>query len=168
MHPGPAAQSPSDEARIRQRRRVAQLGVVQRRQVVHRGHGSGAARRGDDEVRPVDDVGRADEPFHRRPVPARPERVEGAGRHGALVVRHSRREVAVEHRTAAPAHRERLHRDTRALGKRAERPAAEDTDAGGKPEERCRVERDPQARRRREDVAQVDIAPSMERIAPVT
>jgi hypothetical protein len=76
--------------------------------------------------------------------------------------------MAVEHRTAAPAHGERLHRDAGARSQGAERPAAEDTDAGGKPEERCRVESDPQARRRREDVAQVDIAPSMERIAPVT
>jgi hypothetical protein len=94
--------------------------------------------------------------------------MERARRHGALVVRDAGGEPAVEHRTAPPAHGEGLHLDAGPRRQRAERTAAEDTDARGEPEERCRVERDPQARRRRGDVAQVDIAPSMERIAPVT
>jgi hypothetical protein len=94
--------------------------------------------------------------------------MERAGRHGALVVGDAVGQPPVEPGTAAPAHGEGLHLDAGPRRQRAERPAAEDTDAGGEPEERCRVERDPQARRRRGDVAQVDIAPSMERIAPVT
>jgi hypothetical protein len=94
--------------------------------------------------------------------------MEGAGRHGALVVGDTVGQPAGEHRAAPPGHGKGLHLDAGPRRERAQRTAAEDTDAGGEPEEWCRVERDPQARWRRGDVAQVDIAPSMERIAPVT
>jgi hypothetical protein len=61
-----------------------------------------------------------------------------------------------------------MHLDTGPAGERGQRTAAKDTDAGGEPEEGRRIEGDAQARRRRGDLAQADIAPSMERIAPVT
>jgi hypothetical protein len=72
----------------------------------------------------------------------------------------------------APAHRVRPDVDTGALRQRGERALAEDPDAGQGREERRRIERDAQARRPcapgRVEAAQVVIAPSMERIAPVT
>jgi hypothetical protein len=60
-----------------------------------------------------------------------------------LVVRDPVGEPAVEHGTAPPAHSERPDRETGPGGQRAERPAAKDADAGGEPEERRRVQRDP-------------------------
>jgi hypothetical protein len=93
-------------------------------------------------------------------------------RHGALARAHAGRDFAIEPGTAPPAHREGLHGQAGPSGERVERTLTERTDAGGVPEERRRVEGDPQARdrraRRRRDVAQVVIAPSMERMAPVT
>ena len=59
-------QGPADQLRVGEGRRVAQLGVVQRREVVHRDHGGGPAGRWDHEVRAVHDVGGADEPLERR------------------------------------------------------------------------------------------------------
>ena len=57
-------------------------------------------------------------------------------------------------------------------GQRAEGTLAEDPDAGGQSEQRRRVERDAEPRGLgapgRAEAAQVVIAPSMERIAPVT
>ncbi len=64
------------------------------------------------------------------------------------------------------------HLQTRSDGQCRERALAEGPDAGGEPEQRRRVERDAQARAfcasGRAGAAQVVIAPSMERIAPVT
>jgi hypothetical protein len=97
--------------------------------------------------------------------------MEGPRRHGALFRRDARRHVAVEPGPAAPAHRVGLYGQAGPDRQRAERTLAEGTDAGGAPEERRRIEGDPQARQRRarwREVAQVVIAPSMERIAPVT
>jgi hypothetical protein len=56
------------------------------------------------------------------------------------------------------------------VGQRAERALAEDPDAGGKPQQRRGVERDAKTRGAGGGVeaAQVVIAPSMERMAPVT
>ena len=55
-------------------------------------------------------------------------------------------------------------------GQRAERALAEDTDAGGLPEQRRRIDRDAEpcglGAPGRVEVAQVVIAPSMERMAP--
>ena len=56
------------------------------------------------------------------------------------------------------------------MGQRAERALAEDPDAGGKSQQRRGVERDAKTRGACGGVvaAQVVIAPSMERMAPVT
>jgi len=94
--------------------------------------------------------------------------MERSGRHGALAVRDAVGQPALQQGSAAPAHSEGPHLEAGPRRQRAQRTSTEDTDAGGEPEEWRRVQRDPQARRRDGDVAQVDIAPSMERIAPVT
>ena len=61
----PRCERPADQPRIGQRGGIAQLGVVQRREVVHRDDGGGTQRRRHDEVGAVDDVDRADEPLDR-------------------------------------------------------------------------------------------------------
>jgi hypothetical protein len=98
--------------------------------------------------------------------------VERPGRHRPLVRADTGREVVLHQVAPAPADSERPHVDARASGQRGERALAEGPDAGGQAEQRRRIERDAQARRRcapgRVEAAQVVIAPSMERIAPVT
>ena len=94
------------------------------------------------------------------------------GRHRPLVGGDTVREVTVHQVASAPAHGEGPDVDTRAHGQRGERAMAEGADAGGQTEQWRRIERDTQARRLcapgRVETAQVVIAPSMERIAPVT
>jgi hypothetical protein len=98
--------------------------------------------------------------------------VEGPGGHGALVGRHAGGQVGADQAAPTPADREGVHLQTRPDGQCPERALAEGPDAGGEPEQRRRVERDAQARALRASgragAAQVVIAPSMERIAPVT
>jgi hypothetical protein len=81
-------------------------------------------------------------------------------------------EVGVDEVAPAPAHGVGTHIDARAPRQCSERALAEGPDAGGQTEKRRRIERDAKARRLcapgRVDAAQVVIAPSMERIAPVT
>ena len=172
VDPGAPLQGPADQTRIGQCRFVAELGMTERREIVHRHDRGGTSGRGHDEVRAVHDVGGADEPLQRWSVPARPQGVQGPGGHGALVGRHTGGQVGADQPAPAPAHGEGPHLQVRADGECREGALAEGADAGGEAEQRGRVERDAQARRLcasgRAGAAQVVIAPSMERIAPVT
>ena len=145
---------------------------MERGEVVHRDHGGRAAGGRHQEVRPVDDVDAADEPFQRRGVPPGPQRVQGPGGHRPLVGGDTFGQVCLDQPVTAPAHRIGPHVDARALRQGCQRAVAERADARGEPEQRRGVERDAQARRCRDPGrvggAQVVIAPSMERIAPVT
>ena len=71
----------------------------------------------------------------------------------------------------APAHRIGLHLEPGPDGQRGEGTLTEGADTGGLPEQRRRIERDPEpcglGAPARVDAAQVVIAPSMERMAPV-
>ena len=167
----PRSEGAPDQPGVGERRRIAQLGMVQRREVVHRDHGGGPAGGGHQEVRPVHDVGGADEPFERWEVPAGPQRVQRAGRHGPLARRDARRQLRLDQPPAAPADGIGPHVDSGALRQGGQCAVAERPDARGEPEQRRCVERDAQARRcrgpGRVGRAQVVIAPSMERIAPV-
>ena len=82
------------------------------------------------------------------------------------------RELAVHQVAPAPAHGEGPDVDTRARRQRGEGAMAEGADARGQAEQWRRIERNAQACRLgapgRVEAAQVVIAPSMERIAPVT
>ncbi len=172
VDPRPATQGAPDQVRVGERRLVAQLGMVQRGQIVHRDHGGGPAGRRHDEVRPVHHVGGADEPLERWPVPAAPQRVEGPGRHRALPGDDAGGQLLFDQPAPAPADGVGPDVDARALRQGRQGAPAERTDAGGESEQwRC-VERHPQACRLRRpgrvDGAQVVIAPSMEKIAPVT
>jgi len=98
--------------------------------------------------------------------------VQRPGRHGPLARGDARRKTGLDQVAPAPAHGVRPDVDARAFRQRGERAPAEGPDAGGQTEQRRRIERDAQARRLcapgRVEAAQVVIAPSMERIAPVT
>ena len=148
MDPGAPPQRPADQPRVGQRRLVAQLGVVERREVVHRDDRGGTARRRHDEVRPVHDVGGADEPLERRRVATRPHSAcSGRAGIGSLARRHPGGQVCRDQAAPAPAHGVGPDVDARARRQRAERALAEGADAGGQPEQRRRIERDAQARR---------------------
>jgi hypothetical protein len=88
------------------------------------------------------------------------------------VRRHAGGQAVPEQAAAAPAHGKGSDVDVGAVCQRSEGALAEGPDAGGETEEGRRVERDAQARvggaPGRGIAAQVVIAPSMERIAPVT
>ena len=120
----------------------------------------------------MDDVGAADEPLQGRGVPLGPERVQGAGGHGPLPGGHASRKPCLNQPAAAPAHGVGPHVHTRPLGQGSQGAVAEGTDARREPEQGRGVERDAQAPGLagpgRVESAQVVIAPSMERIAPVT
>ena len=173
VHPGPPPQRASDQPGVGQRRLVAQLGVMERREVVHRDDRGGAPRGRHHEVRTVHDVGGTDEPFEWRQVPATPQGVQGPGRHRALVGGDACRQAGRDEATPAPAHRIGADLEARTGGEGGEGSLAEGADTGdGRLEQWRGVERDAQRRPLRgpgrADGAQVVIAPSMERIAPVT
>ena len=147
VDPGAAIEGAPDQPRVGERRRIAQFGMVQRREVVHRDHGGGPTGRGHQEVRPVHDVGGADEPLQRREVPPGPQCVKGTGRHGSLPRRDARRELRLHQPAAAPAHGIGPHVDARALRQGRQCAVAERPDARGQPEQRRCIERDAQARR---------------------
>jgi hypothetical protein len=171
VDPRAAVDGATNQPGVGERRRIAQFGMVQRREVVHRDHGGGPTGRGHQEVRPVHDVGGADEPFQWREVASGPQCVERTRRHGPLPRRDAVRELRLHEPTAAPADGIGAHIDARALRQGRQRAVAERPDARGEPEQRRCVERDAHARRRRGPGrvgrGQVVIAPSMERIAPV-
>jgi hypothetical protein len=103
----------------------------------------------------------------------RPQCVERTRRHGPLTGHGTRRQVPDELMAAAPADCECAHLQIGSYRQSLERAQAEGPDARRvSPEERGGIERDPQARPLRLDgravCAQVVIAPSMERMAPVT
>jgi len=139
---------------------------------VDRDDGGGIPRGRDDEVRAVDHIGRSNEPLHRRDVPAFPQSVQGPCRHGPLSRGDARRQALVDQGPPAPADGEGLDGEGGPLRQGGERPLAEDSDAGREAKQGCRVERDAQPCPLLAgwcgDAAQVVIAPSMERIAPVT
>jgi hypothetical protein len=139
-------------------------------EVVHGHHGGGVGRRGDDEIGPVHHVDRPDEAFERRVVVPAPEGVERSGRHGSLAPAHPGGQQGVDQAAPAPADRVGLHLEPRPVGQRAQRALAERSDAGGLPEQRRRIERDAEPggldAPGRVEVAQVLIAPSMDRMAP--
>ena len=118
------------------------------------------------------DVGGADEPFQRRPIPACPQRVEGPGRHRPLAGGDAPGQLRLDQPASAPAHGIGPDVDARAQGQGRQGPPAECSDARGEAEQRRCVERDAQACRLRRpglvNGAQVVIAPSMDRIAPDT
>ena len=93
VDPGAAIEGATDQPGVGERRRVAQFGMVQRREVVHRDHRGRPTGRGHQEVRPVHDVGGADEPFQRWEAPSGPQCMERAGRHRSLPRRNARRGV---------------------------------------------------------------------------
>ena len=97
--------------------------------------------------------------------------MEGAGRHRSLPGRNAVREFCLYEPTAAPADGVGPHVDAGALRQGRQRALAERSDARGVPEQRRGIERDADWRRWRDPGrvgrAQVVIAPSMERIAPV-
>jgi len=172
MDPGAPIQGPANQGGVGQRRLVAQLGVMQRGEVVDRNDRIRAPGRRYDEVGAVDHVDRSHKPFDGRKVGAGPQRVERTRRHGALARGHAGRQERVDAVAAAPADGIGTDGQPRPCSQRAERALAEDPDAGCLAEQRRRVDRHPQAHgggaldlRRR---GQVVIAPSMERIAPVT
>ena len=172
MDPGPAVQRPPDQLRLGQGCGVAELGVMDRGQVVDRHDGGGVPGGWHDEVGAVHHVRRSDEPFHRRDVPSFPQPVQRPRRHRPLSHRDSRRQSPVDQGAPAPADGEGLEGEGRTLGQCGERPLAEGSDAGRKAEQGCGVERDaqpcPVLAGWSGDAAQVVIAPSMERIAPLT
>ena len=156
---------------VGQRRLVAELGMVQRREVVHRDHGGGATGRRHHEVGPVHDVGGADEPLQRWHVPSRPQRVQRAGRHGPLAGRDAVGQLCLDQPAAAPADGVGPHVDVRgAAPGRARAPWQNAPTPVGSPS--SGVASSATRRRRRfrgpgrVGGAQVVIAPSMERIAP--
>ncbi len=138
---------------------------------MHRHHLGRPGRRRDDEVGPVHHVGRADEAFERREIEAAPECVQRPGRHRALAAAHPGGQQRIDQAPAAPADGVRPHLEPGPVGQRAQRALTEGTDPGGLPEQRCRIERDPEpcglGAPARVKAAQVVIAPSMERMAPV-
>ena len=172
VDPGTPPERPADQPGVGQRRAVAQLGVVERSEVVHRDHGAGATGGGDHEVGAVHDVYRPDEPLDRRGIETGPEGVQRAGGHRTLRRGHSGGESRPKHVPTAPADGEGADVETGTFGQSAKRPVAEHADPGGETEERRRIEGHAQACRGGASVpayrAQVVIAPSMERIAPET
>jgi hypothetical protein len=97
--------------------------------------------------------------------------MQRAGRHRALPIAHSGGEQWTHELAPAPADRVGLHLEPGPEGQRGEGTLTESADAGGLSEQRRRIERDPEpcglGAPARVDVAQVVIAPSMERMAPV-
>ena len=157
--------------------------MVERGEVVHGDHLGRPPGRGHDEIRPVHHVDRADEPFDGWPGAAPPQGVERAGRHRALGCRDPGRQVGADPRPPAPADGEGAHVEVGARPQGPECAEAEDPDAGRRTEERRGIERHPESSRQAwatvhcEDalgtvgalhMAQAVIAPSTERIVPVT
>ena len=172
VDPRPATEGAPDQARVGERRLVAELGMVQRGEIVHGNHGGGTAGRRHQEVRPVHDVGGPDEPLQWWRIPAAPQRVEGPGRHRPLPGGDAWGQLRLDQPASTPAHGIGPDVEAGALRQGRQGAPAERTDAGGEPEQRRCVERNAQGcplrRPGRADGAQVVIAPSMERIAPDT
>jgi len=93
--------------------------------------------------------------------------MEGAGRHGPLPCGHAVRELGLDQPAAAPADGVGPDVEAGTVAQGREGTVAEGSDAGAEPEQGRGVERDAQACPGRLGGAQVVIAPSMERIAPV-
>ena len=122
VDPRAAPEGAADQPGIGQGRRVAQLGMMERGEVVHRDDGRGVAGGRNHEVRAVHHVGAADEPLHRRDVGAPPQRVQRPGRHGPLVHGDTRRKKGLDQVAPAPAHGVCPDVDARALRQRRELP----------------------------------------------
>jgi hypothetical protein len=120
----------------------------------------------------VHDVGGPEEPLDRRMVETGPEGVQRPGGHRPLGRGDPRRQPFGEPAPAAPTDGEGANVEAGPFGQGAERPFTEHADPGGETQERCRIERHAQAWRGGSSVPahcpQVVIAPSMERMAPVT
>ena len=180
VHPRAVAQRAADEIRVGERRPVAQLGKADGRQVVDGHHPGGPSGRRDDEVRAVDDVGGADEPFERRPLAVGPSPVQRPRRHGSLADVDTGRDERLDQPTPAPAHREGRDGQVGPVGQAGERAGTEGADTGRSAEQRRHVERHPQGRagravlghpsslahRPEAEEVQALSAPSTERMAP--
>ena len=144
--------------------------MAHRREIVHRHDRGGAGRRRYDEVGPVHHVDPADEAFDRGVVAAAPECVQRPGRHGPLAGAHPRGEQRIDEPTPSPTHGVGLRLEPGPGGQCAQCALTEGPDPGGLPEQRRRIERDAEpgglGAPGRVEVAQVLIAPSMERMAP--
>jgi hypothetical protein len=169
------------EPGVGQRGGVAELGMVQGGEIVHRDHLGRPPCRRHDEIRPVHDVDAADEPFDRWPSPALPHGMKRTGRHRALGRGHPGGQVGADPLAATPTDGEGPHVEVVALPQRAQGAEAEDADTRGRPQQRCGVESHLEAGRHAAATHQLDalgtggalhmaqavIAPSTERIDPV-
>ena len=183
MDPGPPPHGVADERRIGQGRLVAQFGVVQRREVVHRDDRPGPSGGRHHEVGAVHDIDVTDEPLQRRNAHSPPQGLEGAGRHGPLGREDVGRQVGDDLAAATPTDGEGADFQIVAGAQRLQRALAKSADTGGLAQKRRGIERHPEPRRHRLDLVhesdrlgtrralhtlQVVMAPSMDRMAPVT
>ena len=158
MHPRATAQRPPYELGVGQCGRVAEFGMVQRREVVHRGHHGRALGRRHDEVGPVHHVDASDEPLHGRQGTTTPQCVQRAGGHRAPDCDDGGRQPRLYPPPPAPTDGEGAHVEVRPPPEGVERSPAEGADPGRQSQERRGVERHPEWRPRHGSAAHALVA----------